>query len=237
MLADLLTERRYRRQRPGHRPRWLPAMLLAVLAPAADAALIAVAPVEAWTYYGGVSSRRYDLSTSTATFVFDTSSTKLTQTGGTFNITLRLTPASIVWTHSMTGLVWSQSEATADSFTCIEGNYGVYENTNFCGGYEFGDNFIDESVATWGPGTAYSRSIGGDDTAPYGQWSLLAYYGFTSLGWDGTTLLWGNGSCLIGTCSPRNGRLFTFQVVPAPASLWLLGWAMGLLGAFRMRRT
>jgi hypothetical protein len=220
-------------------------LALGFLATTGHAALVTMDFVEARWFAASGLGRKFDTSTSTATWQYDTASQSLAQTGGTFNLTMKLAPASAVWTHSFTDLtLLDVYGGSASSFICTEGNYGVSENTNFCGGYKLGDNFIDESTATWGPGLAYSRTIGGDDDPTYAQWSVASYLyaGYHSVSWDGTTLVFGNARCL-SDCSTmpsglNNGNLFTLQVspVPAPGGIWLLGTALGMV-AWKRRRS
>lgn len=208
----------------------------------AQAALVTMNFTNArWFNQNGV-VRNFDLSGSTATWQYDTTSQSLSQTGGVFNLTMKLGLTSVVWTHSFTDLtLLNFYGGSASSFSCAEGNYGVFENTNFCGGYKLGENFTDESTATWGPGLAYSRTIGGDDVATYGQWSInpYIYAGYHTVSWDGSTLVFGNARCL-SDCSAmpaglNNGNLFTLQVVPVPSAVWLFGSALGVLGWMRHR--
>ena len=209
----------------------------------AQAALVTMNFTNArWFNQNGV-VRNFDLSGSTATWQYDTTSQSLSQTGGVFNLTMKLGLTSVVWTHSFTDLtLLNFYGGSASSFSCAEGNYGVFENTNFCGGYKLGENFTDESTATWGPGLAYSRTIGGDDVATYGQWSInpYIYAGYHTVSWDGSTLVFGNARCL-SDCSAmpaglNNGNLFTLQVVRGPSAVRLFGSALGVLGRLRHRQ-
>lgn len=150
----------------------------------------------------------------------------------------------LIWnTETIDGLVLSTNggAAAASSYTCTEGTMGVILNVNVCGNYELGDNLLDESTTTWGPGLSYSRVLGGDDTAiNYNPLNPLP----RNLAWyDGMQVVSFSGGVLnIATANDNPnitiGYSFTFsnlQPVPAPPAIWLLGSAVGLLGAVRRK--
>lgn len=152
--------------------------------------------------------------------------------------------SSLIWnTETIEGLVLSTNGgmAAATSFTCTEGTMGFFVNVNVCGNYELGDNSLDESTTTWGPGLAYSRVLGGDDTAiNYNPLNPLP----RNLAWyDGMQVTSFSGGVLnIATANDNPnvtiGYSFTvsnLQPVPAPHAIWLLGSAVGLLGAIRRK--
>jgi hypothetical protein len=115
---------------------------------------------------------------------------------------------------------------------------------SICGNYNLGGNFTNESTTSWGPGTAVSRTIGGDDFALGPQQSIASLNGMTTISWVGTTLVLANATCT-GSCTTlpagafNSGQRWTFnagpQVVPVPAAVWLFGSALGLLGVARRR--
>ena len=214
-------------------------IIFALTAAVANATLVDLQLVDARRFTTG-GARKYLISSPTATtWQYNTASQVLTQTGGTFELTLplSLSPLSTAWTQYFTGFTSASyyGGVSADTFICTEGNEGVQENVNWCGGYSLGANFIDESTATWGPGLAYSRTIGGDDVATYQQWNIYAYSSFHIFSWDGTTMLVGDTGCL-SACS--NGRQYTLQTTtPIPATAWLLGTGLAGLVGRRLRRS
>jgi len=134
-----------------------------------------------------------DISTSTATFSYDTGTGLLTQTGGTYVVSYTFSPGQWIYRHEVTGLVvGNTAAATGTTFNCIEGNVNNL-NYSWCGAYGFGSNQIDESTTTWGPGLAVARTLGGDDTACIDCDPVsIAYYDYWHvMNFDGTTLQFG----------------------------------------------
>jgi hypothetical protein len=216
-------------------------------ATAADATTY-TATLKADTSYSGNGSSAGAIGSSTATWSYDDATGLLTQTGGTFNVRFTITPTTTLFRHSITGLVIGNSAAaSATDYSCAEGNFGGNVGASLCGNYNFGANFINESTVTWGPGTAFARTTGGDDKALGPQQSILAYDGFTTLSWTGTQLVLSNAVC--NPAAPGNsngcatnggfnsGYTWTLEgaAVPVPAAVWLFGSALGLLGAVRRR--
>jgi hypothetical protein len=200
------------------------------------------------TSYSGNGSSNANLNSSTATWSYDDATDLLSQTGGTFNARFTIVPSTTLFRHSITGLVIGNgAAAAATTYTCTEGNFGSGVGASLCGNYNFGANFINESTVTWGPGTAFARTTGGDDKALGPQQSILAYDGFTTLSWTGTQLVLSNAVC--NPAAPGNsngcatnggfnsGYTWTLEgaAVPVPAAVWLFGSALGLLGAVRRR--
>ncbi len=219
------------------------------------AALSAAAPADAATYTatlvsfgqysnGGTSSINGNISSSTATWSYNDATSVLTQTGGTFNARFTTAPTSTLFRHLTTGLVIGNGgAATATSYVCAEGNFGAGVGASICGNYTFGANLLNESTATWGPGTSASRTIGGDDSAVGTQQTVAVFDGMNTVSWVGTTLRISNRSCT-GPCATlpgafNNGYIFTFsagpQVVPVPAAAWLFGGALAGLALLRRR--
>ena len=69
----------------------------------------------------------------------------------------------------------STGTASATSFTCVEGTFLDLVGASGCGGYSYGTDFMDNSTTVWGPGTAASRTIGGDDVIVGDQVTLSDY--------------------------------------------------------------
>jgi hypothetical protein len=163
----------------------------------------------------------------------------LTQTGGTFNVRFTTSPTNTIYRHLITGaVVGNGAAAAASTFVCQEGNFGGNVGAHICGNYGLGGNFLNDSSTSWGPGTAFARTMGGDDI-PYGAQSNISQYnGMANVSWMGTVLTIGNGTTC-GTCSsPNSGSAWTLNIatIPVPAAVWLFGSALGLLGVARRRK-
>ena len=181
------------------------------------------------------------------TWSYDDVTNLMTQTGGLINARSTTAPTTTLFRQSITGLVIGNGgAASATSFACTEGNFGTSVGASICGNYLLGGNFINESTTTWGPGTAASRTIGGDDIAAGPQQTIAALNGMVTASWVGTTLVLTNRTCT-GPCTSlpsgayNNGYTYTFtagpqSVVPVPAAVWLFGSALGLLGVARRQR-
>jgi len=133
----------------------------------------------------------------------------------------------------------SINQASAAAYACVEGTFLGNVGVNGCGGYNFGANYTDDSTTVWGPGTAVTQTIGGDDVLTIGARTIswtdeMSIFTLIS-GVDGLTpgdvFSIGNG---VSVGSP-NGHAMVFQVVPVPAAVWLFGSALGLLGWMRHR--
>ena len=181
--------------------------------------------------------------TGATTWSYDDVTQVMTQTGGTFDVRFDITVGTTGFRHTITGLaIGGGGAASATAYTCGEGTFGGTVGASLCGNYNFGANKANETTTTWGPGTAFARTSGGDDMDIGAQQSLLGYNGFTQLTWIGTQLRLTNRSCtLAGTaCSSLpDGANTGFRIqwataisnpseVPIPAAAWLLG--TGVLG-------
>jgi len=134
-----------------------------------------------------------NVSSSTATWSYDSNTDLVTQMGGTFNVRFTGAPVSTLFRHSVTGLViGAGAAATASTFICTEGNFGSGSGASLCGNYSFGNNFYNESQVTYGPGTATARTMGGDDEVVGPQQSVADLNGFSTVNWVGTTLTLSN---------------------------------------------
>jgi hypothetical protein len=205
----------------------------------ADAAAVDLTLRVAANYVSGGSTAG-NITSSTATWSYDTVAGILTQTGGTFNVRYIITPTTTLFRHTATGMLLGAPTATASSYACVEGNFGGNVGASLCGNYNFGANFVHESTATWGPGTATARTLGGDDMALGPMQSISAYDAFTVVSWDGTVLKIGNKACNPGAPGGANGCAISggFNTgiewtlsTPIPAAAWLFGSAVALLAA------
>jgi hypothetical protein len=167
-----------------------------------------------------------NISSSTATWSYDDITRLLTQTGGLLNVRSATSPSSTLYRLSVTGLVLGNGNpAAASTFRCTEGNFGQAVGASLCGNYSFGTNQINESTTSWGPGTAASRTLGGDDVADGPQLTLARLDGLDQVSWLGTTLILGNGSCS-GPCTTtvggyNNGYQWTLSIGPLiPEQAW-----------------
>lgn len=202
-------------------------------ATAADAATYTASLVSVATFSANGSSAG-NITSSSATWSYDDVTNLLSQTGGTFNVRFTTAPTTTLFRHSITGLALGNGgAASASTFTCTEGNFGTNVGASICGNYLFGANYANESTATWGPGTATARTIGGDDMAIGPIQSVAAYDGFSTVSWVGTTLTLSNATATSGQTWVLNAG--PQAVVPVPAAVWLFGSALGLLGAARRR--
>jgi hypothetical protein len=224
---------------------------LGAAAGTADAATY-TATLSSVVSYSGNGSAPGKIGSSTATFNYDDVTGILTQTGGVFNVRFNTAPTSTLFRHSITGLVLGGGGlASATSYTCAEGNFGGNVGAHLCGNYTFGANFINESTATWGPGTATARTIGGDDGASGPMQDISAYDYFAQISWVGTTLTLSNAICNpyapgnANGCATNGGFNTGYDwilnagpqaAIPVPAAVWLFGSALGLLGAARRRK-
>jgi hypothetical protein len=181
---------------------------------------------------GGYSAA--DLSTSTATWSYNTVTGVITGSG-LFRSQFQINPTvgAQLYTHEIVDLTLrGDGAAGATSYECIEGTFGLSVGASLCGNYNFGANFTNESTTVYGPGTNVSQTIGGDDGDLGDPQDLSTYDGAGWLStWNGTTLVFDN------TIANVSGFTMTFSsAVPVPAALWLFGSALGLLGWLRRKR-
>ena len=198
----------------------------------AVAGTVAAGSVGATTYnvtlksvvsYSNSGSSAGNIASSTATWRYDDVTGLVTQTGGVYNVRFTINPATTLFRHSIEGLVIGNGlPATADTFTCTEGNFGTGVGASICGNYSFGANYVNESTASWGPGTDADRVLnsepGGDDTASGPIQSIADYDNFTTVSFDAGppgSLVLENGSCsgggeCDGPADYTSGYTFTF---------------------------
>jgi len=193
----------------------------------------------------GTAGSNANITSSTATWTYDDVSNLVTQTGGTLNARFTTAPTSTLFRSIATGLVIGNgAAATGSTYACQEGNFGGGVGASICGNYNFGANFVNETTSSWGPGTATSRTLGGDDAALGAQQSIAALDGLNTITWTGTQLQITNRSCTgpcatLGAGAYNAGLLVTYttQAVPLPATAWLLGTGlMGVAGRRFLRK-
>ena len=228
----------------SRQPAALAASVAALAAAGPAAATTYEATLTAFAYYsnGGTSGANGNITSSTATWSYDDVTNLLTQTGGTFNVRFTAGPTQTLYRTLTTGLVVGNGNAaSAATYQCAEGNFGAAVGASICGNYHFGANFTNESTTSWGPGTASSRTLGGDDGIVGPQQSLATTFdGMNTVSWAGSTLRISNRDC-VGPCTTipaggyNKGYIFTLTVVPLPGAAWLFGPALAGLGALRRR--
>lgn len=184
---------------------------LGMTAGGADAAVYSATLTQALTYANNSPfGSACNFSSSTATWTYDDVSGVLTQASGEYNLRVSTGPSTLYRTL-ITGLVVGNGQlAAASSYVCTEGNFGATVGASICGNYLFGGNFLDESASTWGPGTEYSRNLGGDDVAAGVPQNIDRFHGMTTVSFDPAgTLVLTNKAC-VGTC-PAGGNNFGHQ--------------------------
>ncbi|MGI9343916.1 MAG: VPLPA-CTERM sorting domain-containing protein [Gammaproteobacteria bacterium] len=178
------------------------------------------------------------VSNSTATWTWDTATGVVTGSGLLVQQSqVAPTLPGQVFTRNVDDLSFggAASVANATSFDCIDGSFSNAVFASFCGNYNFGGNYANESSISYGPGLAFSRTIGGDDVALGAQQSISEYDNSTTTSSGiapGDTVTVSNINTAITA-----GQALTFTVVPVPAAAWLFGSALGLLGWARRRTT
>jgi hypothetical protein len=172
----------------------------------ADAALYTATLTQAATFSNNGSSVANISSSTGLTFTYNDVTQVLTQTGGTYNGRFTTAPTSTLYRHTITGIVIGNgAPATAASFVCSEGNFGGNVGASICGNYNFGANATNDSTITYGPGTASSRTIGGDDGIIGPLQRIVNYDGMVTTAFDATApgnLVLSNATCT-ATCTTQ----------------------------------
>lgn len=209
---------------------------------AANAAVIPVFLTAVTSYSNQIPSNAADLTSSTATWQYDDVTNLLTQTGGVFEPRFSIVPnVTTLFRHTITGLVIGNgANAVATSYLCINGNFGeTITFANYCGNYNFGANFVEESTISYGPGTAFARTIGGDDMLTDNgiQQNIQNYDGFNTLSWDNTTLILSNATLCGNNCYLANpGYTWTLTTtIPIPPAAYLFASTIGPMGWLRRK--
>jgi hypothetical protein len=176
-------------------------------------------------------SSQDNIASTTATWSYDTATDILSGTGLYSSASQIIPIPGQLFTRNISDLtVGNGGAAAATAYSCIEGSFGGGVGASLCGNYNFGANFLQESTNSWGPGTAFSQTVGGDDVSIGPQQSLAQHDGMFG-NWNGTTLVMTNA--ITGV----SGYDMIFVKVPVPAAVWLFGSALGLLGWARRRAT
>jgi hypothetical protein len=152
-------------------------------------------------------------------WAYDDVTNLMTQTGGTINARATTAPTTTLFRQFIEGLVIGNGgAASATSYSCVEGNFGTNVGASICGNYSLGGDFTDNSTTTWGPGTAASRTIGGDDVALGAQQTIVGLNGMTGT-LTGLTLVMTNATCSSVTCDGtttfNSGYKYTYTLVAA----------------------
>lgn len=172
------------------------------------------------------------LSGSTATWQYDTVTGVVTGSGFyQAQYQISSDPLGQLFTHEIVDLiVGGGNAASATSYECIEGGFGSIAGGHLCGNINFGPNGVFDSSVSYGPGTAFSRTIVPDDFSEGPQQDLTRYDGWITT-FDGSVVF------LSRAFTPEFGGFeMTFQVIPVPAAVWLFGSALGLLGWMKRQK-
>lgn len=124
------------------------------------------------------------------------------------------------------------SAAGSTAYECADGGFGAMVGASMCGNYLFGDNGVNDSTVSYGPGLAFSRTLGGDDTVAGTQQSINDY-NLAVASYNGSTLVFQSADWT--SSGGASGLQMNFKVVPVPAAAWLFGGALAALGAVRRR--
>jgi hypothetical protein len=212
-----------------HQSKLVIVMVAALGASGVNAASVVV-ELDSVAYVSPPPGNSINFSATTATWVYDTATGVLTGSG-LFSMDALFTPTTNIFEFQTVDPVFTAGNAaSASSFVCIEGGFGIPNSSHSCGGWDFGPNDTNESSITYGPGTSYTRTIGGDDVSNVSPVSI-SHYDNMPANWNGTTLVFSN------TKVAAAGLAYdiTFTAVPIPATVWLLGSALGLLGWMRRK--
>ena len=201
-------------------------------------------PAGAFTLTGNVDAAATD-----ATWTYDDVSGQLQGTGILTAAIQPFGPGTPIFTHTMVdpSIVGGVASAASCTYACINGGFAVVVNSQVCGNYGFGANFMDDSVFEYADnGRDFTRMIMGDDTDDGVEGvQTIAFMDMSVVQFDGPGGLlvlqtddWFNDDN--GICDEQNpcdsaGAQLTFSVVPVPAAVWLFGSALGMLGWIRRR--
>ena len=187
-------------------------------------------------------SAAWNLSASTATWTYDSTTGTAVITGGTYYAEV-LSPNT--FGHTMNGVTLGNFVPSLGTWSCQEGTFGGAVGASLCGNYNFGSNKKNQSTYTpsaQGATVTINTTAGGDDVALGAPQSLQTSYSNliqSSLGSFNYQLSNTSSSTCTGTnLGPCSGYEFVFNApeVPAPAAVWLLGTGLAGLAARRLRR-
>ncbi|CAG0940969.1 hypothetical protein GPROT2_01174 [Gammaproteobacteria bacterium] len=128
------------------------------------------------------------------------------------------------------------SAAGSTAYNCTNGGFGNMIRASMCGNYLFGGDDIDNSTVTYGPGTAFSRVIGGDDVIAGAQQSIDDY-NLALASFNGSALVFESADWTSSGGKAGLQLNFAAAAVPLPAAGWLFGPLIGLLALVRRRLT
>jgi hypothetical protein len=128
--------------------------------------------------------------TTGGTWTYDTTAKTLTLVGTQTNLfDLSPLPNNELFTHVMTDAAFDLVAATVtgSAYECIDGAFGSTVGADLCGGYNYGNDFIENSSTDYTtiPGTL---NLGGDDQIIEPQ-QQLSDYGATVVSFNGSTLV------------------------------------------------
>jgi hypothetical protein len=190
---------------------------------AADAATLSVV-LQSVVSQSSSGASAANISSSTATWTYDTQSREVTQQTGVFNARYSTSPTSTLFRQTTTGLVFGGgSMASATNYLCTDGNFGPGVGVSMCGNYNFGANFANESTLSFGPGTSVSRSLGGDDVALASPRGVSGFDGLTTVSWVGTTLTLSNATATDGYTWTLETQASLPLAPPAPGFTVIMG--------------
>lgn len=198
--------------------------------------------------YGNMGTSLMNVSNSTATWSYNTSTGVVTGSGRYVGQT-QLAPyiPGQLFTHNIWDPVFGGGKpAEATSYSCVEGSFGTAIYGSLCGNYNYGSNYTNETTTNWS-GTSASKTSGGDDVQ-FGPQQTLSYYDgmevtYLNSEWDPSEWWYGTTIWISNAVPLQGGYTLYFigasdiqvlpPVVPVPAAFWLFGSALGVISLLR----